>query len=101
MWTDEMNILRRGDCMMMDGWQTEYFEKANELLNKRYKNQKITIKEYSSTPEVLIDGKVFVDREVFKGYIINLLEQERKHGYLEEDEKIGLEIAINIVENVQ
>lgn len=67
----------------------------------KVKKEALTIKDYAHMPEVLINGKVFVDREIFKGYIVNLLEQERKHGYLEEDEKIGLEIAINTVENVQ
>lgn len=85
--------------MLMDGWQTEHFEKANELLNERHQNQKITIKEYGSTPDVLIDGRVFVDKEMFVGYALNLLQQEinATDSY---DERLGIELAKNIIRNI-
>lgn len=42
----------------------------------------VTIKDYADMPLVEINGKVYVDREIFKGYALNLLEQKLKMNYL-------------------
>ena len=60
----------------------------------------VTIKEYAHMPEVLINGKVFVDKEIFKEYALNLLQQELDD-YSLFDEKFGLEIAINVIGNIR
>lgn len=60
----------------------------------------VTIKEYSEMPLVEINGKVYVDREIFKGYALNLLEQELKDE-LSSGEQIGIEIAMDIIANIQ
>lgn len=86
--------------MLMDGWQTEHFEKANELLNERYKKPKVTIKEYASMPQVLIDGRVFVDREVFRGYALNLLQQELDTA-MSDNEDIGLRVAMSVISGIR
>ena len=78
----------------------EYCDKCGWIKQQCQCEEPITIKDYAHMPEVLIDGRVFVDREILKGYIVNLLEQERKNSYLEE-EKIGLEIAITTIENIK
>lgn len=66
------------------------------------RKEALTIKDYAHMPQVLIDGKVFVDREIFKRYAINLLEQERKSfDCYSEEEKIGIEAAITIIENIK
>lgn len=78
----------------------EYCDKCGWIKQQCQCEKPITIKDYAHMPEVLIDGRVFVDREILKGYIVNLLEQERKNSYLEE-EKIGLEIAITTIENIK
>lgn len=86
--------------MLMDGWQTEHFEKANELLNERYKKTKVTIKEYASMPQVLIDGRVFVDRELFRGYALNLLQQELDTA-MSDNEDIGLRVAMSVISGIR
>lgn len=83
------------EYMIMDGWQT-----VNYLDGLQSKSNKVTIKDYASMPQVLIDGRVFVDREIFKGYALNLLKQELDN-YVLFDEKFGLEIAIDVIANIK
>ena len=60
----------------------------------------VTIKEYAEMPNVEVNGKVYVDREIFKGYALNLLEQELKDE-LSIDERTGIEIAMNVIARIQ
>ena len=60
----------------------------------------VTIKEYASMPEVLIDRKVFVDKEVFKGYVLHLLQQELNSA-MSSGEEIGLEVAMSVVGGIR
>ena len=66
----------------------------------KVKKEALTIKDYAHMPEVLINGKVFVDREIFKGYALNLLKQELDN-YMLYEEKFGLEIAIDVISNIK
>ena len=59
-----------------------------------------TIKDYTDMPLVEINGKVYVDREIFKGYALNLLEQEIKDE-LTTGEQIGIETAMNVIANIK
>lgn len=59
----------------------------------------VTIKDYSDMPLVEINGKVYVDREIFKGYALNLLEQEFKDE-LSTEEQNGIEIAMHVISNI-
>lgn len=61
---------------------------------------KTTIKEYASMPEVLIDGRVFVDREVFRGYALNLLQQELDTA-MSDNEDIGLRVAMSVISGIR
>lgn len=67
---------------------------------KYYETPKITIKEYGSMPEVLIDGKVFVDREIFREYALNLLQQELDTA-MSKNEDIGLRVAMSVIRNIR
>ena len=60
----------------------------------------ITIKDYASMPEVLIDRKVFVDREVFRGYALHLLQQELDAA-MSSGEEIGLEVAMSVIGGIR
>ena len=59
----------------------------------------VTIKDYANMPNVTIDGKVYVDKQIFKGYAINLLEQELKDK-LSNEEQTGIEIAMQIIAKI-
>ena len=59
-----------------------------------------TIKDYADMPLVEINGKVYVDMEIFKGYSLNLLEQELKDE-LSTGEQIGIETAMNVIANIK
>lgn len=61
--------------------------------------ENITIKEYVAMPNVEINGKVFVDKELFKGYALHLLTQELKDE-LSSGEQIGIEIAMNVIGHI-
>ena len=56
-----------------------------------------TIKDYTDMPLVEINGKVYVDREIFKGYALNLLAQEMKDE-ISTGEQIGIETAMNVID---
>lgn len=60
----------------------------------------VTIKDYAEMPLVEINGKVYVDREIFKGYALNLLEQELKDE-LSSGEQIGIETAMGVIANIK
>lgn len=60
----------------------------------------VTIKDYVEMPLVEINGKVYVDREIFKGYALNLLEQELKDE-LSSGEQIGIETAMGVIANMK
>lgn len=64
------------------------------------KNMIVTIKDYAEMPLVEINGKVYVDREIFKGYALNLLEQELKDE-LSSGEQIGIETAMGVIANIK
>ena len=64
------------------------------------KNMIVTIKDYAEMPLVEINGKVYVDREFFKGYALNLLEQELKDE-LSSGEQIGIETAMGVIANIK
>ena len=78
----------------------EYCDKCGWIKQQCQCEEPITIKDYAHMPEVLIDGRVFVDRELFKGYALNLLKQELDD-YISFDEKFGLEIAIDVISNIK
>lgn len=59
-----------------------------------------TIKEYSKMPKVEIDGRLFVDRELFIGYALHLLNQELKDE-LSSGEQIGIEVVMNVIANIK
>lgn len=59
-----------------------------------------TIKDYADMPLVEINGKVYVDREIFKGYALTLLKQELKDE-LSTGEQIGIETAMNVIANIK
>lgn len=60
----------------------------------------MNIKDYADMPLVEINGKVYVDREIFKGYTLNRLEQELKD-VSSTDEKTGIEIAMQVIANIE
>ena len=78
----------------------EYCDKCGWIKQQCQCEEPITIKDYSHMPEVLIDGRVFVDREIFRGYVLNLLQQELDD-YELFDEKFGLEIAMDVISNIK
>lgn len=78
----------------------EYCDKCGWIKQQCQCEEPITIKDYAHMPEVLIDGRVFVDRELFKGYALNLLKQELDN-YMLYEEKFGLEIAIDVISNIK
>lgn len=90
-----------GECLV------EIDDLVNEILviNSSNKNncecEKVTIKDYADMPRVEIDGKLFVDRDIFVGYAINLLQQEINDKTTIPSEKLGLEIAVNIIGNIK
>ena len=86
--------------MLTDSWTAELYMQSLDKKCKYETNDKVTIKDYAHMPEVLIDGRVFVDRELFKGYALNLLKQELDD-YILFDEKFGLEIAIDVISNIK
>lgn len=60
---------------------------------------KITISDYANMPKVEIDGKVYVDKEIFAGYALHLLEETMKDAQ-SEDEKTGFEVSMQILCNM-
>ena len=78
----------------------EYCDKCGWIKQQCQCEEPITIKDYAHMPEVLIDGKVFVDRDIFVGYALNLLWQEL-YNYNLFEEKFGLEIAIDVISNIK
>lgn len=75
--------------------QIELFEEIEEE-----KKKKFTIRDYSYMPKVLVNGRVFVDRDIFIGYALNLLQQELDN-YSLFDEKFGLEVAMDVISNIK
>ena len=59
-----------------------------------------SIKDFAEMPKVTVNGKEFVDREIFVGYAQRLIDQEIK---LEENERVrtGMEIAAQIFCNLK
>lgn len=86
--------------MLTDSWTAELYMQSLDKKCKYETNDKVTIKDYAHMPEVLIDGRMFVDKEVFKGYALNLLQQELDN-YMLYEEKFGLEIAIDVISNIK
>lgn len=60
----------------------------------------LTIAEYANMPKVEINGRTFVDKELFRGYALHLLTQELKDE-LSSGEQIGIEIAIDVIANIR
>lgn len=60
---------------------------------------KKTILDYSAMPRVKIDEKLYVDKEIFVGYVLRLLEEEMKDAQ-SEDETCGYEVSMQILCNV-
>ena len=88
--------------MFWDSWTTELHMQSLDKQKKyeSYKNNRVTIKEYADMPKVLIDGRVFVDREVFIGYALNLLQQELDTA-MSDNEDIGLRVAMSVIKNIR
>lgn len=61
--------------------------------------ENVTIKEYTNMPNVEINGRTFVDKELFRGYALHLLTQELKDE-LSGGEQIGIEIAMHVISNI-
>lgn len=61
--------------------------------------QKKTISDYANMPKVEIDGKVYVDKEIFVGYALQLLEENMEDAQ-SEDEKTGFEVCMQILCNM-
>lgn len=78
----------------------EYCDKCGWIKQQCQCEELITIKEYADMPEVLIDGKVFVDREIFRGYALNLLQQELDTA-MSDNEDIGLRVAMSVIRNIR
>ena len=70
------------------------------VLNGSKLKKDVTIKDYASMPEVLIDRKVFVDREVIREYTLHLLQQELDTA-MSSGEKIGLEVAMSVIGGIR
>ena len=81
--------------MIMDGWQTK-----NYLDKLQSKNNRITIREYADMPKVTINGRVFVDREIFREYALNLLQQELDTA-MSDNEYIGLRVAMSVIRSIR
>ena len=58
------------------------------------------IKDFAEMPKVTVNGKEFVDREIFVGYAQRMIDKEIK---LETDERVktGMEIATQIFRNLK
>lgn len=78
----------------------EYCDKCGWIKQQCQCEEPITIKDYAHMPEVLIDGKVFVDREVFRGYALNLLQQELDAD-ISLNEDIGLRVAMSVIRSIR
>lgn len=72
----------------------EDLQKKSDGTYKKAVIAKATIKEYAEMPRVEVNGKQYIDKDIFVGYVLNLLEEEMKDA-LSEDEKRGIEIAMN------
>lgn len=59
-----------------------------------------SIKDFAEMPKVTVNGKLFVDREIFVGYAQRQIDQEIK---AEEDERVrtGIEIAMQIFRSLK
>lgn len=90
--------------MFLDNWQTELYmqsiDKKQHEKYQNYKKYKTSSKEYADMPKVLIDGRVFVDREVFRSYALNLLQQELDTA-MSDNEDIGLRIAMSVISGIR
>ena len=90
--------------MFLDNWTTELYmqsmDKKQRQKYQNYQNYKAASKEYSEMPKVLIDGRVFVDREVFRSYALNLLQQELNTA-MSDNEDIGLRVAMSVIEAIR
>ena len=60
----------------------------------------VSIKDFAEMPKVTVNGKLFVDREIFVGYAQRMIDKEIK---LETDERVrtGMEIAAQIFCNLK
>lgn len=61
--------------------------------------QKKTISDYANMPNVEVDGKVYVDKEIFVGYAVQLLEENMEDAQ-SEDERTGFEVSMQILCNM-
>ena len=57
------------------------------------------LSEYVNMPRVTINDKVYVDKEILIAYALDLLACEVKYSE-NEDEKLGIEMAMQIIENL-
>ena len=78
----------------------EYCDKCGWIKQQCECEEPITIKDYAHMPEVLIDGRVFVDKEIFRGYALNLLQQELDTA-MSDNEDIGLRVAMSVIANIR
>ena len=85
--------------MFWDGWTTELHMQAINK-QKTYESNKVTIKEYAEMPKVLVDGRVFVDREIFRNYALNLLQQELDTA-MSDNEDIGIRVAMSAIRSIR
>ena len=57
------------------------------------------LSEYVNMPRVTINDKVYVDKKILIAYALDLLAYEVKYSE-NEDEKLGIEMAMQIIENL-
>lgn len=89
-----------------DDSQYYFFDEEVDVISENEANEEtisienLTIKEYASMPKVEINGKVFVDKELFRGYALHLLTQELKDE-MSSEEQLGIETAIHVIANIK
>ena len=58
-----------------------------------------SLREFVHMPKVTVNGKEYVDKELFVRYLSELIDQERKD--CTEEEQVGLDIALKILQNLK
>lgn len=58
------------------------------------------ISKYQTMRVLEFDGKIYVDKDIFKDYVVLLLQQELIKNELTLGEQIGVEVAIGIISNI-
>lgn len=58
------------------------------------------VREYKLMPKVVIDEKVYVRKDIFKRYILYLLEKQlnTEHSY---NQEVGLKLAMDIISKIR